>query len=495
MDIEAGKSYRKEYNAPLHGLHREAGAQRLPLLFCVKTKSTKKNNKNGLFIIAIFDITITYDSLFYYGKGEARMEKGFKGLRSLMAGVLAASLLLTACGGTQDGGSAAPASGGAETITEIKLGTVLPLTGKESKIGGAFKIATELAIKEVNDAGGLEINGKKVPVKLEILDDNTDATKSAQLVEQLVTQSKVHAIIGGYSTILVQAQSVVPERYGIPYVNGGGASSSIYGRSKWVFGALSPIDELARTQMEYLKDLIDSGKLPKPTKITVVWENTEHGKDYQKGVQEFAKKHPSHFQVVLDQGFELYAPDFKPLLTQVQNAKADVFMADARLEDYITMHRQYTQMGLYHKMVTYGPRGADKAARDGLGAATDYIFASSWWTPSLPYKHNQEWVKKYAAATGVAQPGWYDALGYETTRILLKAIQAAGSTKPEAIRDALAKAELTDSIVPGGVLKFSSTGQAVYPYTVTQNKPGGKLDIVWPKDGKTGESVAPIPSK
>lgn len=403
--------------------------------------------------------------------------------------VLAISLLAGCGGGNKQSGS------GKEEITEIRLGAAFPLTGKESKIGGAFKAATEFAVKEVNDAGGLEIGGKKVPVKLTILDDTTDATKSAQLVEQLITQNKVHAIIGGYSTILVQAQSVVPERYGIPYVNGGGASSSIYGRSKWVFGTLSSIDILATTQMEYLKDLIDQGKLPKPTKISVVWENTEHGKDYQRGVNNFAKKYPDYFQVVLDEGFELYAPDFKPLLTKVQNAKADVFMADARLEDYISMHRQYTQMGLYHKMVTYGPRGADKAAREGLGAATDYIFASSWWSPKLPYPQVKEFVEKYKNATGIASPGWYDGMAYETVKVLLLAIQKAGSTDPEAIRDALAKTELTNSLVPGGVLRFTETGQADYPFIVTQNKPEGKLDIVWPKDAKTGDSVAPIPTK
>ncbi|HEY3363659.1 MAG TPA: amino acid ABC transporter substrate-binding protein [Symbiobacteriaceae bacterium] len=406
--------------------------------------------------------------------------------------------LVTGCGGSSSGKdekkeSSAPAA--KEEITEIKLGAAFPLTGKESKIGGSFKTSTEFAIKEINDAGGLEVNGKKVPVTLKILDDTTDATKSAQLVEQLITQDKVHAIIGGYSTLLVQAQSVVPERYGIPYVNGGGASTSTYGRSKWVFGTLSPIDVLAKTQMEYLKDLIDSGKLTKPMNIATVWENTEHGKDYSKGIAEFAAANPTYFKVVFTEGFELYASSFKPLLTKVQNAKADIFMADARVEDYITIHREYTQMGMSHKMVTYGPRGSDKAARDGLGAATDYIFASNWWDSRLPTQFNKDYIAKYAKYSDNATPAWYDALPYETVRILLKAIQTAGSVKPEAIRDALTKVDLNPSLVPGGVLKFSATGQAVYPFIVTQNKPGNKVDLVWPKEAKSGDTVAPIPSK
>jgi branched-chain amino acid transport system substrate-binding protein len=376
--------------------------------------------------------------------------------------------------------------------TEIKLGAVLPVTGKESKIGSAYKQATEFAVKEVNDAGGLDVGGKKMKINLILLDDTSDAAKSAQLVEQLMAQQKVDAVIGGYGSQLVQAQSVVPDRYGIPYISGGAGARSIYGRSKWVFGTLSPVDVLSQTQMDFLANLVSAGKLKKPLKIALLTENTEHGKDYAQGVKEFIKAHPGDFSVVLEESFELYTPDFKPLLTRVQGAKADLFMADAHLEDFIAMQRTYTQMGLYHQMLTYGARGADAAGRKALGAATDYIFASGWWSDLLPYPQVKAFNAKWKAAAG-SDPQWYHATAYETVRALLAAIRSAGNLKPEAIRAALAKVELKDSILPGGVLKFTSTGQAVLPFVVTQNKPGDKVDIVWPREAKTGDSVAPVP--
>ena len=92
----------------------------------------------------------------------------------------------------------------------VKVGAVLPVTGKESKIGGAYKQATEFAIKEVNDAGGVKIAGKPMKIELTLLDDTSDAAKSAQLVEQLITQQKVEAVIGGYGSHLVQAQVAQP---------------------------------------------------------------------------------------------------------------------------------------------------------------------------------------------------------------------------------------------------------------------------------------------
>jgi len=375
---------------------------------------------------------------------------------------------------------------------EIKIGAVLPITGKESKIGGAYKQATELAIKEVNDAGGLDLGGQKRKINLILLDDTSDGAKSAQLVEQLCAQEKVDAVIGGYGSQLVQAQSVVPERYGIPYISGGAGARGIYGRSKWVFGTLSPVDVLSQTQMDFLSSLVAAGKLRKPLKIALITENTEHGKDYVQGIHDYLKAHPGTFSIAVEESFELYAPDFKPLLTRVQNAKADLFMADAHLEDFISMQRTYTQMGLTHQMLTYGARGSDAAARKALGPATDYIFASGWWSDLLPYPQVKAFNAKWKTATG-AEPQWYHATAYETVRVLLTAIRKAGSVKPDAVRSALASVELKDSILPGGVLKFTSTGQAVLPFVVTQNKPGDKVDIVWPREAKTGDPVAPIP--
>jgi branched-chain amino acid transport system substrate-binding protein len=400
------------------------------------------------------------------------------GLALALAGVL-----------TARAGAAPPPDGGG---ARIRLGAVLPLTGKESKIGGAFKQATEFAAKEVNDAGGLTVAGRKMKIDLALLDDTSEPSKSAQLVEQLIVQQKVHAVIGGYGSQLVQAQSVVPERYAIPFVSGGAGATSIYGRSKWVFGVLSPVELLATTQMEFLSDLVATGKLKKPLKVALCTENTEHGKDFRKGVRDFAAAHPGEFRVILDESFELYSPDFKPLLMRVAAAGADLFMADAHLEDFISMHRSYTQMGLHHQMVTYGARGSDEAARKGLGAATDYVFASGWWSDLLPYPQVKAWAARWKSAAGTA-PQWYHAVAYETVRALLAAIQKAGSLEPGAIRDALASITLADSILPGGVLKFSKTGQAILPFVVTQNKPGNRVDLVWPKSARTGDPVAPIP--
>jgi branched-chain amino acid transport system substrate-binding protein len=388
--------------------------------------------------------------------------------------------------------AAAPATTSAPAATEIKIGSVLPLTGAFSASGTYFQQAYQLATDEVNAAGGLDVGGKKLQITLKILDDGSDTTKSRSLVEQLATQDKVNAFLGGYDTTLVQAQQGVPDQYKIPMVEGGGAASAIFTRgNKYLFGTLATVDDLGNITMDFLKYWIDQGKLPKPLKIALAWENTDHGKDYQAAVNKAAKDDAAHFQVVLDQSFDLNGSDFTPLLTQVKAANVDAFLSDAHLPDYITMHREYTQLGLKHKFVSYGARGPDQKGREALAAAADYLVAGLWWTPALTDANSQKFTETWKAKFNVT-PDWFQALGYDTARVLYAGITKAGSLDGDKLRDALSGLEFTGALVPGNKISFDATGKPKTSYVMVQNLPGNEVALVWPSS-ITGYKPAMLP--
>jgi len=411
-----------------------------------------------------------------------------RGLRIAPAVVL---LLAVACTPASAPGGATSAST-ASTASDIKVGAVLPLTGAFSASGMYFQQAYQLATDEVNAAGGLDVGGKKLQVNLKILDDGSDTTKSRSLVEQLATQDKVNVLLGGYDTTLVQAQQGVPDQYKIPMVEGGGAASAIFTRgNKYLFGTLATIDDLGSITMDFLKYWEDQGKLPKPLKIALAWENTDHGKDYQAAVQKAAKDDPGHFQVVLDQSFDLNGSDFTPLLTQVKAANADAFLSDAHLPDFITMHRQYTQLGLKHKIISYGARGPDQKGREALGPAADYLVAGLWWTPAQQDQQSKSFTEKWKGKFN-ATPDWFQALGYDTARVLYAGVTKAGTLDGDKVRDALAGLEYTGALVPGGKISFDQTGKPKTSFLMTQNLPNNEVAIVWP-GSMDGAKPAQVP--
>jgi len=378
----------------------------------------------------------------------------------------------------------------------INIGVVMPITGREAKAGQYQREGIDLAIKQINDAGGIMIKdkGKKLMVKEIFYDDGSDSAKSAALAERTMSSDNVTAVLGGYSTALGEAESVMPDRYQTPWITAGAAATSIFSKGyKYTFGTLSPILLLGTTTAEFLGSLVDQGKLKKGLKIALVVENTDHGVDYVNGIQEWINKHPGYFTVVLNEKFDLGGTDFSALLQKVKTAKADIFLSDAHLQDYITMQRQYLQTGLHHEVVSYGARGPESDARKALGAGTDYILAALWWSDKLPYPQALKFVADYKQMYNRPPDSWYAATAYDSMRILAQAIQAAGTLNKSKIRDELANAQLKGSILPGQVLKYGPNGQAGYPFLVTQNKPGDKVDIVFPKDAATGPAVAPMP--
>ena len=381
--------------------------------------------------------------------------------------------------------------------TEVLIGATLPLTGAESRIGGFFKEGYELAFEEANKNGGISVGGKKMQVRLTLLDDTSSQATAASLADRLINSDKVQFMLGTYATNLIEAQSVVAEQNAIPYVNGGGAATAIYKRGyKWVFGLLAPVELLAESIMKWVDAEQQAGRLPKPATIALLWENTSHGKDFRKGVSDFATK-TKNYKVVMDESFELNGKDFSALLGQVKAAKADLFLADAHLPDYITMQRQFVTAGLCNKVQSYGARGSEKQAAEALGKKNvEYVISAVWWSPLLADKNPEakKFLDLFKAKYAGKVPEWYQALAFETVRALFTAIEQAGSTDRKAVREKLAALKMP-SLLPGGEVTFPAEhGQQTHaPFVVQQNLPDGSAPIIAPPDSATAKGIAPNP--
>jgi branched-chain amino acid transport system substrate-binding protein len=378
------------------------------------------------------------------------------------------------------------------------LGAAIPSSGKQAKAGGFFKQGYELAVQEANENGGVSIgDGERLPVRLVLYDDKSDAATTVSLVERLITVDQVNALLSGYSTPLVQAQVVVPEKYGVPYLNAGGASKPIFKPdNRWIFGLLTPVEKLAETTMDWLAHEQEQGRLPRPTKIALVWQNTDHGREYRAGVQSSLLEYPRRFELTLDESFEHLAKDHTALLIKVKVAGADVFLSDAHEPDYVLQHRAYVEQGLHHQVLSYGARGPEASVRQALGGHVDYVVSAQWWSPALPYPQSQAFLRKFTETYGQEPTEYYPALAYEAVRTLIAAVEDAGSLDREAIRASLASIDLEDRLIPGQRIRFSAENrfQIDNPCLIVQNKPGGRVDIIYPPDAATGEAVVPRPA-
>ena len=165
------------------------------------------------------------------------------------------------------------------------------------------------------------------------------------------------------------------------------------------------------------------------------------------------------------------------------------------MADYTTIQKRYAELGLYHQVVSYGPRGTEKPARDALGASSNYIVAATWWDVSLKDAPSQDFTKKFKAAYNADPISYFAAMGYESARTLVAAIETAGTLDRAKVREALANTNLSPSLVVGGAVKFGPNGQAQNDYMVTQNATDGTAVIVFPASLAQGAPIVPFPKK
>src|SRR5438034_263897 len=103
------------------------------------------------------------------------------------------------------------------TAQTIKIGAVVPLTGRYAAGGAQNKAGYEIAVQQVNSAGGVSVGGKNMRLELVMLDDESDPTKTVARLETLATQGVV-AYLGGFGSDLHAAAASIADKNKIPYL-------------------------------------------------------------------------------------------------------------------------------------------------------------------------------------------------------------------------------------------------------------------------------------
>src|SRR5512139_3635755 len=155
----------------------------------------------------------------------------------------------------------------------IKVGVVVPLTGRYAAGGDQVRNGYELAAEDINKAGGVEVMGTKIPLELVIRDDESDPTKTVQQMESLYSDDKVVAYLGGFGSDLHAAAASIAEKNKVPYL---GVAFSLYKIHqqgyKYLFSPFPKSPSLAKATF----DIFDTLN-PKPVKIAIFAETTDWG--------------------------------------------------------------------------------------------------------------------------------------------------------------------------------------------------------------------------
>ena len=359
----------------------------------------------------------------------------------------------------------------------IRIGASLSLTGTYGKIGSYQKEGYELCAEDLNKKGG--ILGRKV--EFTVYDDQSTPATGVRLYEKLITEDKVDAVMGPYSSPITEAVANVTEKYKKVMVSPLAATTSIFKKGrKYIFMVISPAEV-------YLEGLIDTAAKRGLKTVAIINEDTLFTKSAAIGTAELARK--QGMQVVLQEAYPKGHTDFSALLTKIKAVNPDVIAAATYFDDAVAITRQMKELNVNPKMLGVTVGGDLPEFYDLLKQNAEYIYGATQWEGALPYPGQREFLEGYKRKFN-REPVYHSASGYAGCLIYAEGVKRAGTLDADKVREQLLKLEIKTAF--GGYKVDQDGFQIAHKMVILQWQDGKKV-TVWPDELASGKARFPTP--
>jgi branched-chain amino acid transport system substrate-binding protein len=330
----------------------------------------------------------------------------------------------------------------------IKIGFFAPITGPVAADGASAKQAVELAVKDVNAAGG--IMGKQI--ELIVYDDRLNPQEAVAIANKLIEKDQVAGVVSGSYSGPTRVTAPIFAKAGMPMVAGYAVHPDVTkaGESNFRNGFLGEVEGGAAGEYAV--------KVLKSTHPAVIYMDNDFGREISAGFMARAEKLGAK---IVEKEIYKYPgeKDFRPYLTRIKEAKPDLIFAAGYYDVAALIVRQAKELGITVQIL--GEEGFDSPKFIELaGPAAEGVIIATNLNRDDPRPVVQNFLKNYKAAYKI-DPDMVGASSYDALMILANAIGRAGSTDHAAIVKALL--QTTDYNGLTGKLTRFVKGEVVKP--------------------------------
>lgn len=306
---------------------------------------------------------------------------------------------------------------------ELVIGLAGPMTGDSAKYGQDLKKGVDLAIEELNSAGGI----KGAKIKLLVGDSKFVPKDAANVASMFASDSSVLAVVGPVSTPECMASAPIYERAGVTMITPVATHPDIPKQGKYIFRTSTT----QAIEGPYLADFAITHL--KAKRIAEIYVNTDWGNSARKFFVEGAQKLGA--QVVIEESYNPGDVEFTARLLKIKALNPDLIELSSLYTDGALILKQAKKVGLNVPAIGTFSLYHPEFIKLG-GDAVEGVYVSTPFFSANPVPMVAEFVNKFRAKYN-EEPSTYAAHAYDTTKLILAAIQKAGADR-KAIRDALA---------------------------------------------------------
>ncbi len=388
----------------------------------------------------------------------------------------------------------------AAKLEKVVIGHPAALSGKYAKAGEQAVGGIQAAVDWVNSVhGGIEVNGKKVPLDYKYYDCESRKESVTSLLERLITSDKVHFTFAPYSSGLTLAGAPIAEKYGMIYMDHGGASDKIFRQGfEYVVQTIGPGSRYHAGTLDMIKK-VD----PKAKKIALAYEDSEFARSVMDGAEEKAKE--LGFDVVFKRTYPKGVTDLTPLLSDMKASAPDVVIGGGHFQDGQLLNKQMADLNINTRLLSLIAAATLPAFGEALGTLAEGVMGPSHWEYGVTFSKEgarkgghtwigpsqDEYVKLFKKAIGKdTLPDYHAAEASAAVLALVLVVEKIDSLDPDDVRKALGELEFMSFY---GTWDIDETGKQVGHEMVDVQWQKGERKIVWPESAKTAEVIYPKP--
>ncbi len=378
----------------------------------------------------------------------------------------------------------------------IKIGVTVSLKGKYQREGDLALKGMQVAVKWVNEHGGVVVGGKRYNISLVYYDDESSPDRVPQLYSKLVEEDQVDILLAPYSSTLTKAAAPVAEQYKKVIISHGGASDSIFQQGyKYAVQVLTPATKYLRSIITLLKEQNDPD-----IKIALIYENTAFSSTVAKGAKEAIQE--EGLNLVYEFAYEKGTQDFASIIEEAKAAGANVLLGGGHFQDGVALTQQAWQLGWKLKAIGILVAPTLPDFYETLGDAANGVMAPAQWEIGVKYSPeaaqqlgiewygptNEEYVQMFQDMFGET-PDYHATEATAAVLFAVKAIEKAGSLDSDAIR---AAASQLDIMTCFGRIKIDpATGIQVAHQMVVIQWQNGEKKIIYPPEAAEANPIYP----
>lgn len=387
-------------------------------------------------------------------------------LSTILTTVMVVSLV-AGCGSSGEKTSTGSTSGKTTSGDTIKIGVSGPTTGSSAEAGTHVNTGIQMAVDEINDAGGITVDGKKKQVEVVYYDTGSDAQTGLSNCEKLITNDKVDFLFcESFNSAVGVATMELAKKYDVPMATLEPVSSAISDKIvkdpesyKYFFKFGWDSNAYGDVCADTVLDLIDKGSIKAPNKtIAICGDETDYGRSNLAAVVE--KMEGEGYKVVSENYWEFGATDLYSIISDIKTKKADIiFSCSTTPATGVALIKQLAENGLSSvpHMAIYFP--SQPEFMEQIGNQADGLM----WAPLLvDVEHDEtskEFQDKLTAYCGESVT--FDYIdGYSDTMVVLKAMEAAGTVEADALSKALLSEDGYDTYK--GHIQFNPDNHTIY---------------------------------